>query len=311
MKNAVVLGASGGMGYALVMELVSRGFSVTAFARNEKRLKELFGHIKEVMIQPGDASIEMDVKQVCKEKEFIFHSINIPYPEWTNGHPIIMKNVIAAVKEEGANLILADNIYAYGKQSVPVTEEAPKNPHTKKGKIRLQLEKMVQEANIPYLVIHFPDYYGPNAENTYIHFTLSQILQNRSSQFVGALNLAREYIYTPDGAKAAVELALTPHAYRQNWNIPGAGTLTGHEFIGIVREATGYRKKVMSVKKGMISFLGIFDKMMRESVEMMYLIEKPVLLSGSKYEREIGTLPRTPYEKGIRAAISAMKKTSN
>ncbi|MGG4489455.1 SDR family NAD(P)-dependent oxidoreductase [Metabacillus idriensis] len=308
--NAIVFGASGGMGYALVMELVSRGFEVTAFARNEHKLKKLFGHIKEVKIHQGDAMNADEAAEACRKKEFIFHSINIPYPEWADGHPRIMQNLLHAVKQENSRFILADNIYAYGRQSEAVTEDASKDPHTKKGKIRLQLEQMVKSAEIPYLILHFPDYYGPNAENTYIHYTLGQMLQNQTSQFVGSLDLEREYIYTPDGAKAAVELALTPHAYQQNWNIPGAGTMTGNEFVEMVRGATGYSKKVITVKKGMISFIGLFDKMMRESVEMMYLTEKPVLLSGSKYEKEIGPVPRTPYDKGIRAVISSMQKTS-
>lgn len=308
--NAIVFGASGGMGYALVMELVSRGFEVTAFARNEQKLKKLFGHIKEVRIHPGDAMNPDEAAEACRKKEFIFHSINIPYPEWADGHPRIMQNMLQAVKQENSRFILADNIYAYGRQSEAVTEDASKAPHTKKGKIRLQLEQMVKSADIPYLILHFPDYYGPKAENTYIHYTLNQMLQNRTSQFVGSLDLEREYIYTPDGAKAAVELALTPHAYQQNWNIPGAGTMTGNEFVEMVRDATGYSKKVITVKKGMISFIGLFDKMIRESVEMMYLTEKPVHLSGSKYEKEIGPLPRTPYDEGIRAVISSMQKTS-
>jgi nucleoside-diphosphate-sugar epimerase len=311
MKHAIVFGASGGMGYALVMELISRGFVVTAFARNEQKLKELFGHLKKVNIHPGDAMNQEEVAEACRKKDFIFHSINIPYPEWTDGHPHIMQNLLQAVKQENSRFILADNIYAYGRQTEAVKESASKKPHTKKGKIRLQLEQMVKSAEIPYLIIHFPDYYGPKAENTYIHFTLNQMLQNRTSQFVGSLNLEREYIYTPDGAKAAVELALTPHAYQQNWNIPGAGTLTGKEFVKVVRDATGYSKKVITVKKGMISFIGLFDKMMRESVEMMYLTEKPVLLSGAKYEKEIGPLPRTPFDLGIRAVISSMQKNSH
>lgn len=194
--NAIVFGASGGMGYALVMELVSRGFDVTAFARNEQKLKKLFGHIKEVRIHQGDAMNPDEVAEACRKKEFIFHSINIPYPEWADGHPRIMQNLLQAVKQENSRFILADNIYAYGRQSEAVTEAASKDPHTKKGKIRLHLEQMVKSAEIPYLILHFPDYYGPKAENTYIHYTLNQMLQNRTSQFVGSLDLERIYLYS-------------------------------------------------------------------------------------------------------------------
>ncbi|WP_457786406.1 hypothetical protein [Geobacillus sp. Geo 8.1] len=58
----------------------------------------------------------------------------------------------------------------------------------------------------------------------------------------------------------------------------------GHEIVKIARRVTGYSKKVATVGKGMITFLGLFHKGMREMVEMMYLNEEPVVLSGEKYD---------------------------
>jgi len=311
MRKAVVFGGTGGMGYALVMELVQRGFHVTALARTEKKLTDLFGHMDRVRLFTGDALQEKDVLEACSGAELIFHSINVPYPQWEEMHPVIMENLLRAAKAEEAVFILADNIYAYGRQTGLTAETAVKAPHTKKGKLRLRMEGMVKAADVPYLIIHFPDYYGPHAENTYIHYTLWQMLKEKRAMFVGSLDLKREYVYTPDGAKAAVELALTPKAFRQNWNIPGSGTMSGREFIEIVRGLTGYEKNVMPVGRRMISLIGLFDKMMRESVEMMYLTEEPVVLSGAKYEREIGPVPSTPYEAGIRTVIASMQKAGN
>ncbi|WP_264298232.1 hypothetical protein [Bacillus sp. B1-b2] len=39
--KALVLGATGGMGFALVQEWVSRGFDVVAFSRSKHKLKTL------------------------------------------------------------------------------------------------------------------------------------------------------------------------------------------------------------------------------------------------------------------------------
>jgi hypothetical protein len=52
-----------------------------------------------------------------------------------------------------------------------VTESTEKNPHTKKGKIRLELNKMVEKSGIPYIIPHFSDFYGPNGEDTLLHYT--------------------------------------------------------------------------------------------------------------------------------------------
>lgn len=54
------------------------------------------------------------------------------------------------------------------------------------------------------------------------------------------------------------------------------------------------------VEKNMIKFFGIFNGNMREAVEMFYLNEEPVVLSGEKYEELFGELPRTSYQEGLR-----------
>lgn len=152
-----------------------------------------------------------------------------------------------------------------------------------------------------------PDLYGPNAENTILNETLKNVVENKKANFVGNTKVAREYLYTFDGAKAMVELSLKKDTYNQNWNIPSTSPITGDDLIAIIRELTGYKKSFRTISKGMIRFLGIFSPFMREVAEMMYLTESPVILSGEKYEKAINRLPRTPYKKGIQETISWMK----
>ncbi len=57
----------------------------------------------------------------------------------------------------------------------------------------------------------------------------------------------------------------------------------------------------------MIQFIGLFDKQMKEFVEILYLTVKPVVLSGEKYEKYIGVVPRNSYYEG---ELYISKKTS-
>lgn len=310
MKKALVLGATGNMGSAIVYELVARGVEVTAFARHKNRLESLFGDLP-VIIQAGDVFQKHDLEQAAKGVDVVFHAVNIPYQEWHNQLPIFLTNILETVKKNGSKLAIVDNIYAYGRSpGFEVTEELKKNPHTKKGKLRLQLENMAKQSGLPLLITHFPDFYGPNAKNTVLDITIQGMLQNKKTRYIGDPSLAREFIYTPDGAKAIVELALQNRFNGEEWNIPGAGTITGTELITILRQLTGNDKKVSIVSKQMIRFLGIFSPLMKEYVEMFYLNEEPVILNGEKYEREIGPIPKTTYKAGLEQTLKSLNASS-
>lgn len=309
MKKAIVLGATGGMGYALVRELVERDVEVVAFSRRKERLEVLYQHESKVSIFSGDALVEKDVIEAADGVDVIFHAVSFPYQEWRDKHPLCIEIIVRAAEIHQAKIALVDNVYAYGRQSkIEVNEATRKEPHTKKGKIRLAMENRLLRSNVSCLIVHMPDLYGPNAENTIIHETLKNVVLNKSANFVGDTRVAREFIYTLDGAKAMVELASREDTYNQNWNIPSAHPITGEEIIGIIRSETGYKKSIRTVSKTMIQFIGIFQPFMREMVEMMYLTKNPIILSGKKYEAKIGPIPRTPYKEGIKNTLNWMNE---
>jgi nucleoside-diphosphate-sugar epimerase len=308
MKKALVLGASGGMGYSIVRELSYRGMEVIAFARTRTKLERLFKDLHNVEIRTGDLSNMEDIKMAAKSVDVIFQAANIPYAEWEEKLARLMKNIVSAAGSQSVRLAIVENIYAYGRSGgTEVKETFPKKPHTKKGKIRLEIEEFVKQSGVDALIAHFPDFYGPNAENSILHYTLENIVKNKNAFYVGDQRVPREFIFTPDGAKAIVNLALNEEAYGQNWNIPGQSVITGEELIKEIREIAHYQKGVYTVSKNMIRLLGLFNRNMREVVEMFYLNEEPVVLNGEKYEAAIGPLPRTSYKEGLRQTISFMK----
>jgi len=305
--KALVLGASGGMGSALTFELANRGFEVTAFARSENRLRMIFDKHQKITIQPGDVFKIKDLELVAHDVDLIFHAVNLPYNEWKNKQEIMLRNILQVSEKYKAKLAIVDNVYAYGRCfGKKVTEDFPKKPHTKKGHIRLKLEQIALSSKVPVVIAHFPDFYGPYAKSTVLHYMLQSIVKNKRAMFVGNQQIEREFIYTPDGAKAFVKLALSDASYGECWNIPGSGTITGEELVEIIKNSTGYSKKVSTVTKSMVRFSGFFDKMMKEYVEMYYLNEDPLVLDGSKYEEKMGIIPRTTYQDGMAHTLQVM-----
>jgi nucleoside-diphosphate-sugar epimerase len=313
MSKTLVLGASGGMGQAIVKELIARGKAVVAVTHSdegEQRLLKLFAAQGDGLMEVKRCDVrDLDrLQQVISGTETVFHCLGLPYPQWKHW-PLLIENVIKAVQSAEARLVHIDNVYPYGyAKSERVDENHPKQPHTRKGKIRKQMgDRLLQAhaAGVPSLIVHFPDFYGAGARNSMLNMTLEGLAQGKTAIFVGDVDVRREYVYLPDGAKAAVELAFHPDAYGECWNVPGAGTISGREIAAIAADVTGKPARLRSVGRGMMRMAGLFDRNIWEAVEMLYLTKQPLVLSGSKYESRIGPLPRTDYRVGIAETLQS------
>jgi nucleoside-diphosphate-sugar epimerase len=249
---------------------------------------------------------------MCDGAELVFHSIGLPYPEWESKQMPIMNTILQGASGVAKRLVLVNNVYAYSLPPTPlVSETHPTDPQTKKGKIRREMEQMLAKAHekgeIEGVVARFPDFYGPYAENSFLHSVFWSLLEKKTVYWVGPLDVEREYVFIPDAAKALVRLARKDVAAGQVWNIPGGGGITGDQVIKYASKILGYEPKVVSVKKWMLRLLGIGDKTIREIVELYYLYDRPVLLDGQKYQTQIGDIPHTPFTVGLQQTFDWMK----
>ena len=64
--------------------------------------------------------------------------------------------------------------------------------------------------------------------------------------------------------------------------------------------------KYVTVKKWMIQMLGVFNKILRESTEMLYQNDSDYLFDSTKFEKAYNFSPTT-YEEGIRLTVESMR----
>ena len=315
MKKVIVLGATGGTGTAIVEELLNRGITTIAFGRSQTKLNQLkqkLGKSELLTLQVGNAFDDKSIYEASKDADVIFQCVAVPYEEMEKSQLTLGKAVMTAADKLGKKIVFVDGIYPYGRATQKfIDEEHSRNPHTKKGKIKLELEQLIlsdQFKKAMPLIARLPDYYGPSSNlNSYLGMTLLNISKGKLSSYIGSLNIPREYIYLPDAAKMIVELAGNSRAYRQNWNIPG-NIITGRMFVHLAKVASGTNKSVIPLNKTIIRMIGWFSPVMREMVEMSYLTETPVYLDGNKYNQQIGPIIQTPFEIGIPRTIQALKE---
>ncbi|TGA95841.1 NAD-dependent epimerase/dehydratase family protein [Sporolactobacillus shoreae] len=312
MKKAIVLGATGGTGTVIVNELIKREIETIAFGRSLKKLENLadnLGRPANLHLKTGDIFKSEDIFEASRGVDVIFHCASVPYNEMVDRLLPMGESVMQAASKLRARVVAVDGIYPYGKSRTngPIDEEYPKNPHTKKGKIKLEFEKMFFSSRwneTQRLIVRLPDYYGASAtQASYLGSTLNSIAAGKPAIFIGNMRVPREYVYLPDAAIMIVELASREEAYGQNWHIPGHGVISGRDLVKIAQKASGKSNLVIPLGKIGLSLIGLFQPVMKEVVEMLYLTKEPLVLSGEKYERFIGTIPTTPFEIGITDTI--------
>ncbi|KRE64710.1 epimerase [Paenibacillus sp. Soil750] len=315
MMKVMVIGATGGTGTAITEELVKRGIDTIAFGRSHQKLVQLanrLGNPANLTLGVGDAMRPDDIVSQASGADVWFHCANVPYHEMASKLIPLGESVMEAAERMAARVVAIDGIYPYGRRRADlVTEEHPKQPHTRKGKVRLDYERMLfskrwNKAKV--LIARLPDYYGPTAnEASYLGSTLEAIAAGKMAFYIGNMQTPREFIYLPDAAAMIVELASRDFAYQQNWNIPGAGVISGRDIVKIAQASSGSVKPVIPLKKIGLSLLGLGLPVMKEVVEMLYLTEEPLTLSRNKYERYIGPIVATSFQEGISSTIKALQ----
>ncbi|XOK60716.1 NAD-dependent epimerase/dehydratase family protein [Paenibacillus elgii] len=317
MNKAIVIGATGGTGASVTEELVRRGIRTVAFGRSRGKLEQLkanLGNPHHLTIAVGDAFRPNDIIAASEGADVLFHCANVPYHEMVSKLIPLGESVMEAANRLSLKVVVIDGIYPYGRRQMDrATEDHPKQPHTRKGKIRLAYEQMLFEgrwSQAKVMIVRLPDYYGPTAnEASYLGSTLEAIAAGKMAFFIGNMRVPREYVYLPDAAFMIAELAARDEVYGENWHIPGAGLISGREIVRIARRASGSSKPVIPLGRGGLSLLGMAVPVMKEVVEMLYLTEEPLVLSGDKYKRLIGPVRATSFEEGITNTVRELIKT--
>jgi nucleoside-diphosphate-sugar epimerase len=312
MKSRVnlVIGSTGSIGRAVVEELVSRGQAVRVMVRNMKN-SQWAAQDGRVEVFEGSAEKSESHDAAFKGAQVVFNCLNLPYPEW-NSLPAIHGQIRDAAKRASAKMVFPGNVYIYGHaQFAKVSEDHPRNPCSRKGRLRVQLEEMFMEASrkndVPTVIVRFPDFYGPNASGIGDGI-FAAALAGKTARWFGSLDALHEFILISDAAKAMVIAAGRDDAYGQDFNVPGPGPITARDWINLVFKEAGQHPRMNGTSRPTMRVFGVFNKMAREFVEMQYLTEEPLILDGTKFAKFFGTkYPSTDYAEGIRQTLAWMK----
>src|SRR5215468_2068769 len=312
-QTVLVLGATGGIGGTVARTFAARGWHVRALAR----------HIPASPTDgwtwmQGDAMRADDVLAAARGASVIVHAVNPPgYRDWDKLVLPMIDNTIAAARAVGARIVLPGTIYNFGPDAFPMlTERSPQHPRTKKGAIRVELERRLEAAardGVGVIIVRAGDFFGPGAANNWF----SGALVSPGKPVTRVRNPARpgvghQWAYLPDVAETMVRLverAAQLPAFAV-FHMNGFFDRDGSEMVAAIQRvvaATGAATpKHSRFPWWMLPLAAPFVPTLREMREMRYLWREPLRMPNAALVAELGEEPHTPIDAALATTLRAL-----
>ena len=307
-RIALVIGATGGIGGEVATALVRHGWTVRALTRRAQPARAGIAWIE------GDAMVAADVARAARGVQMIVHAANPPgYKNWGKLVLPMIDNTIAAAQAEGARILLPGTVYNFGLEAFPLIDEtAPQAPTTRKGKIRVEMERRLKAASAQgasVLIVRAGDFFGPHAGNNWFgQMVIKPGAPLKSVTEPAAKGLAHAWAYLPDLAETMARLVDRADrlAAFEVFHFSGH-LLAWGEMAASVRRVTGQPKlPVMGFPWWLVVALSPVVRIFGEMAEMRYLWREPLVLDDRKLRAFLGGVPQTPLDTAIAASLRAL-----
>ncbi|MDY0342885.1 MAG: NAD-dependent epimerase/dehydratase family protein [Lentimicrobium sp.] len=311
-----IIGSGGAIGIELAKALTEYTTDIRLVSRNPKRVNPTD------KLLPADITSYNELEKAVKGSDVVYVTVGFPYNHkvWEELWPKFIRDLISVCKNEKCKLVFFDNIYMYDKDHLNgMTEETPINPPGKKGKTRAKIAQMIIDeinaGNLKALIARSADFYGPSIRSASVltETVLKTLSKNKKANWLESVNYQHSFTFTVDAGKATAILGNTDSAYGQVWHLPTASNpLTGKQWIEKIAQKLDVKPKYQVAPKFLVRILGLFNPIMRESVEMLYQYDRDYIFDSGKFEKEFNFTP-TAYEKGIDIIIKTdyIKTTAN
>lgn len=310
MPKIALFGAAGAIGQSIAAALRGKGEPYRVVGRHEAGLRESFGADPLAEIVTWNPDSAESIQSAAAGVETLIYLVGVNYWQFEL-HPVLMRKTLDAAAAAGVkHFVLIGTVYPYGMaKTTPVREDHPREPHTFKGRMRKSQEDLLMQAHaegrIQATVLRLPDFYGPGVEASLLHRAAQAAANGGTADLIGPIDKPHEFVFVPDVGPVVVRLIDTPAAYGKFWHLAGAGVITQREAVQEMERQTGRALKLRVAGKTMLRLLGLFNPLMREMVEMNYLMTDPVIMDDAALQALIGPIQKTPYREGIRQTLAA------
>jgi nucleoside-diphosphate-sugar epimerase len=301
----VILG-TGPLGMSVMRELVAREEPVRMISFNGRASVP-----QGVRLERSDLMDQAQAKENMKGAKVIFQCAQPPYHKWSEQFIPFQDNIISGAIAAGAKLVVAENMYMYGRVQGGIHESLPYTAITKKGQVRAAmsrtLSKLYQDGSLQVTMGRGADFFGPNVHNSSVGSRLfHSIAKGKACTVLGNPDKKHTYTFIDDFGKALVVLSAHEDAFGQVWHVPNADTVTTREFIERAYRIAGFPAAMRTMGKGMLRLGGLFIPAARESIEMLYQFEEDFIVESFKFTERFG-VAATPLEYALEQTLQSIR----
>ncbi len=179
--------------------------------------------------------------------------------------------------------------------------------------MRKQQEDLLLEADaagkIRGTVLRLPDFYGPRVKNSFLDSLFTAAATGGTANLIAPIDRPHQFIYVPDVGATVLDLLRHPEAHGRWWHLAGDGTASIQQIVAMVGEMAGKPVKTRVFGTTMLRLVGLFQPVMRELVEMNYLLTDPFIMDDSALQTLLGGLKKTPQREGLWQSMEAVRRT--
>jgi nucleoside-diphosphate-sugar epimerase len=311
-QKALVLGASGSFGGAMALELLRRGWQVTALVRDRNKLSRIGKDGSGLIIVEGDAQDGDALQRAASGCSLIVHGVNYPYPQWIPHMQAVTGKVLQVARANNLTVVFPGNVYGLGAQTdTPLPETAGMRPNSKKGRLRVQLETALHAATVDgrarVLIVRAGDYFGPTVRNGYVDRLFGAARKGKSMQVLGRLDVPHQWAYVPDLARLSVDLLALPNLQPfEVVHCKGHIVSAQHELLQLIANEAG--KPGLHIRRlpwWLLRMVALVDPLMREVMEMRYLFDRAVIIDDPRRRELLPQFTGTPLDQAVRDTLAS------
>lgn len=237
--------------------------------------------------------------------DIILNGLNPPnYHNWKQTIPAITSSVLDAARQSGATVIIPGNVYHFGDRPGVWSEKTIPVPVSRKGRIRLEMEREYQDSGVQTIVLRAGNFIDPERQGCVMSQVYLRSISQGKITLPGPAETRQAMCYLPDWARASVELAERRAALSHFEDIPFPGhTMSAQDMKTELERLTGRRLKFVDFPWWFFELTGPIWELARELTEMRYLWNTDHSLSQTRFSELLPGFEAASLDHVLRSAL--------